>query len=339
MEMGGTGDARESIVPSSVSIYAMREGTKHLLRPRVDELAALVADPKVNLWVDIEGSTEAHMAMLRDLMQIHPLLIEDAFKAQDTPKIEVHDEYAYFIVLGPEEPDPVPGEVTLRDLDVFIAERFVVTHHEGNVSAVPHVRQMVERFPDLLAQGPAVVAHRIVDFMVDRFMVRMNTLGERVDGLELAALRATTPAVLETILEAKHDVLHLGRLVRHQKEVLRALATGSVRFVPSDVRPFFRDIYDHFVSIADQSEAFRDAVSDALDAYLSMQSHRLNDVMKALTMISTIMLPLMFITGLYGMNFDYMPGLHHAYGYHVAVTVMATTASGIFVYFKRRNWW
>ncbi|MBP7685646.1 MAG: hypothetical protein KBB95_27255, partial [Deltaproteobacteria bacterium] len=87
MEMGGTGDARESIVPSSVSIYAMREGTKHLLRPRVDELAALVADPKVNLWVDIEGSTEAHMAMLRDLMQIHPLLIEDAFKAQDTPKI------------------------------------------------------------------------------------------------------------------------------------------------------------------------------------------------------------------------------------------------------------
>ncbi|MBK8590782.1 MAG: hypothetical protein IPN77_16925 [Sandaracinaceae bacterium] len=109
--------------------------------------------------------------------------------------------------------------------------------------------------------------------------------------------------------------------------------------MPSDVRPFFRDIYDHFVSIADQSEAFRDAVSDALDAYLSMQSHRLNDVMKALTMISTIMLPLMFITGLYGMNFDYMPGLHHAYGYHVAVTVMATTASGIFVYFKRRNWW
>ncbi|MBK8590781.1 MAG: hypothetical protein IPN77_16920 [Sandaracinaceae bacterium] len=136
-------------------------------------------------------------------------------------------------------PDPVPGEVTLRDLDVFIAERFVVTHHEGNVSAVPHVRQMVERFPDLLAQGPAVVAHRIVDFMVDRFMIRMNTLGERVDGLELAALRATTPAVLETILEAKHDVLHLGRLVRHQKEVLRALATARCASCPRTSAPSF----------------------------------------------------------------------------------------------------
>ena len=339
LEVSAPGDARESIVPSSVSIFATRAGTKHLLRPRVDELAALVADPKVNLWVDIEGSTEAHMAMLRDLMKIHPLLIEDAFKAQDTPKIEVHDDYAYFIVLGPEEPDPVEGEITLRDLDVFVAERFVVTHHEGNICAIPHVRQMVERHPELLAQGPAVVAHRVVDYLVDRFVLRMNTLSERIDGLELSALRATTPEVLETILEAKHEVMHLGRLVRHQKEVLRALATGSIRFVPPDVRPFFRDIYDHFVSIVDQSEAARDAVNDALDAYLSMQSHRLSDVMKALTMISTIMLPLMFITGLYGMNFDYMPGLHHEYGYPVALTVMVTTASGIFFYFKRRNWW
>jgi magnesium transporter len=302
-------------------------------------LPALLADEDANVWVDIEGSTDEQMVMMRDVLNIHPLLIEDAFKAQDTPKLEIHDDYIYFIVLGPEEPDPVPDEITLRDLDLFVSKRFVVTHHEGNVPAIPFVRLMVERDPSLLRQGPSVVAHRAVDHMVDRFMVRMNTMGERIDGLELAALRANSSSVLETVLDAKHDVLHLGRLVRHQKEVLRALATGPVPFIPSDVRPFFRDIYDHFVSIADQAEAYRDAISGSLDAYLSMQSHRLNDVMKALTMMSTIMLPLTFITGLYGMNFEFMPGLHHEYGYQVAWLVMLGTAGGIFTYFKRKNWW
>lgn len=322
-----------------IRIYATRSGNEALLRPTLAELPALLSDTNVNIWVDIEGSTDQQMEMMRDVLHIHPLLIEDAFKAQDTPKIEIHDDYIYFIILGPEEPDPVPHEITLRDLDLFVSERFVVTHHEGNVPAIPHVRQLVERTPALLAQGPSVIAHRAVDHMVDRFMVRMNTLGERVDELELAALRATSASVLETVLEAKHDVLNLGRLVRHQKEVLRTIATGSVPFVPAEVRPFFRDIYDHFVNIADQAEAYRDAISGSLDAYLSMQSHRLNDVMKALTMMSTIMLPLTFITGLYGMNFEFMPGLHHKYGYQVAWLVMLCTAASIFVFFKRRNWW
>ncbi|MCA9577489.1 MAG: magnesium/cobalt transporter CorA [Polyangiales bacterium] len=322
-----------------VAIYATKVGSEKLLRPGLDELAAYLADEEAHVWVDIEGSTDEQMVMMRDVLHIHPLLIEDAFKAQDTPKLEAHDDYIYFIILGPEEPDPVPDEITLRDLDLFVSERFVVTHHEGNVPAIPFVRQMVERNPALLRQGPAVIAHRAVDHMVDRFMVRMNALGERIDGLEIAALRADSASVLETVLDAKHDVLHLGRLVRHQKEVLRQLATGPVPFIPGEVRPFYRDIYDHFVGIADQAEAYRDAISGSLDAYLSMQSHRLNDVMKALTMMSTIMLPLTFITGLYGMNFEFMPGLHHKYGYQVAWFVMIGTASAIFLFFKRRNWW
>ena len=324
-------------------VYALRvggdAGSSRVDRPPLTELPALLSDPSVRLWVDVEGSTDADMELMRDVLLLHPLLIEDAFKAQDTPKLEVHADYLYAIVHGPLREQPSPEAIELADVDIFLGERFCVTHHEGGVAALAKVRREVEHSADLLAKGPAAIAHRVVDIMIDRFLAEMNELGEALDDLELKALHGRGADVLEAILARKHDVLAVGRLVRHQREVLRTLALGGSRFIPESQRPFFRDVFDHFVTLSDRAEGYRDMVSDALDAYLSMQSHRLNEVMKVLTLISTIMLPLTFITGLYGMNFDHMPGLHHRYGYEMAWGTMLAIAAAAFLYFKRKNWW
>jgi magnesium transporter len=146
------------------------------------------------------------------------------------------------------------------------------------------------------------------------------------------------PEVLETIFALKHKLQRLRRVGLHQKEILNRLGRGDYALIPDEVRPFFRDAYDHFVRVVDLSDSFREIVNGAMEAYISINGHKMNEVMKVLTLSSTIMLPLTFIAGLYGMNFEFMPELHMRYGYFGALGSMLLTAVGLVAYFKRRGW-
>ncbi len=166
----------------------------------------------------------------------------------------------------------------------------------------------------------------------------MEHIDEEIASVEGAAVNDPDPKLLRRIFALKHILQRLRRVGLHQKTILRRLSAGELPHVPDEARPFFRDVDDHFVRVMDLTESYGDLVASSLEAYLSMQSHRLNEVMKILTIISTIMLPLTFITGLYGMNFDAMPGIHWEYGYQMAWFVMLASSVGSFVWMKRKGW-
>ena len=319
-------------------IFAVRAADSLLFEPSTEELKGLLKDPSVFVWVSLEEQDEASSALLRDVFDFHPLLIEDVFADATTPKCEDMGEYLYLIVHGLANSDLEPSAVAMGDLDLFLGERYLITHHTHDLASVERVRAELEKDPSLLGRGPAFVAHRLLDHMIDRFVPLMEYLDTEIDELERAVMEEGGAEVLPRIFRLKHSLQRIRRISLHQLEVFHSLSNGNLRLIPDDARPFFRDVYDHFVRVADLTEGYREMVVSVLDGHMSMQSHRLNEAMRVLTVISTIMLPLTFVTGLYGMNFDYMPGLHWAYGYEAAWVVMLAVAGFFFVMIKRRGW-
>ncbi|MEQ8456988.1 MAG: magnesium/cobalt transporter CorA [Sandaracinaceae bacterium] len=321
-------------------IHAVRtERGEHLrLEATVGELPALLADPAVIVWVDLDSQDGETKRILEDTFEFHPLLVEDAFADATTPKIESFGDHLYLIVHGLSDDDPGDGEVHTADLDLFLGARYLITHYRVPFAAVAEARDRVTQDPSFLARGPAVLAHRIIDCLVDEYLPLMEKLDAEVDGIEAAILNQGGPALLERIFRMKHSLQRLRRVGMHQKNLLSRLAHGEFALIPDAVRPFFSDVHDHMVRVMDLNDAYNSLMVSSMDAYLSVQSHRLNEVMRVLTVFSTVMLPLTFITGLYGMNFEYMPYLHFQFGFELAIGVMLLVAATMFFFFRRRRW-
>lgn len=300
-------------------------------------------DPEVRVWISLDQQGPQHRGILTDVLKLHPLLVEDALDVAPTPKAEVHDDYLYLILHGlrsdgKDADGDGRSDVETVDVDFFLGQDFLVTHHRLPMVSLDKVRREVLGSTKLLQKGPSFVAHRLIDLMVDEYLPLMQRIDREVIAVEQRAVSDPDPKLLEQIFALKHTLQSLRRVGIHQREILSRLSTGVYPRIPKKVRPFFNDVQDHFIRVMDLNESYRDLVSSSLDAYLSMQSHRLNEVMKILTVISTIMLPLTFITGLYGMNFDFMPLIHWKYGYEFAWLVMIATAGSFWFFGKRRGW-
>jgi len=298
--------------------------------------AALAA--KLPIWIELEGPSDDASAVLADL-KIHPLTVEDIWATRTTPKLEDYDNYLYVIVHGVR--GAKKGAIDLVELDVLIGKDFTITH-DPTGAITKDVADELDRSPKLLAKGPAWLAHALLDHAVDRYLPVVDQLDKDLAGLEDDTLRRAGtrrgPAVLRRILRFKRLLLELRRMSIHQREILLRIARGEFDEIPKEVVPFFRDVYDHFLRINDQIDGYRDLVSGTLDAYLSVQSNRMNEVMKTLTVISTVMLPITFIAGVYGMNFDRMPELHWLWGYPFALGLMAAVTLVTLWSFRRRGW-
>jgi magnesium transporter len=224
---------------------------------------------------------------------------------------------------------------------MVIGKTFIVTHDPHNQVA-KELSEELARSPKLLDKGPAYLAHAMLDRAVDRYLPIIDDLDRELDDLEHDVLRKAGtpkgPPVLRRILRFKRTLQDLRRMAIHQREVLLRLARAEFDEIPREFTPFFRDVYDHFLRINDLVEAYRDLVTSSLEAYLSVQSNRMNEIMKTLTLISTVMLPLTFIAGVYGMNFKHMPELDWVLGYPFALGLMATVALGILWFFRRKGW-
>ncbi|HEY4176384.1 MAG TPA: magnesium/cobalt transporter CorA [Kofleriaceae bacterium] len=299
--------------------------------------AALEA--KKAIWIDLERQSPDADKLLSDVLKLHPLTIEDIWSARSSPKIDDFEEYLYVLLHGVGSKNK--DELELVEIDVLIGQNWLVTHdRDGLVS--DDIGTELDHSPRLLQKGIAWLAHALIDRAVDRYLPVIDQLDAEIETLENDVLdKAGTPQgsrVLRRILGFKRTLQDLRRMGIHQREILLRLSRGDFDEIPPEAIPFFRDVYDHFLRINDIAEGYRDLVTSALDAYLSVQSNRMNEVMKTLTLISTIMLPLTFIAGVYGMNFDHMPELHWKYGYPFALTIMALVAIGIFGYFRHKGW-
>jgi magnesium transporter len=298
--------------------------------------AALEA--KQPIWIELEQQDEACDRLLADELHLHPLTIEDIWATRSSPKLEDYDSYLYVIIHGVR--GAKHGMFELAELDIVLGQTWVVTHDPNHI--LDDVRTELDRTPRLLAKGPAWLAHAILDHAVDRYLPVIDDIDAEIEDLENDVLRKAGtrdgPPILRKILRFKRMLLSLRRVAIHQREILLRLARGEFDEIPHEAAPFYRDVYDHFLRVNDLVESYRDLVTSALEAYLSVQSNRMNDIMKTLTLISTVMLPITFIAGVYGMNFKHMPELDMIWGYPTALGVMGVVVVGCLVWFWRKGW-
>ena len=323
-----------------MEILVYRKGSSKIIENlTAADLPELLKDKSAVIWVDMESPTEADEQVLLKVFEFHPLTVEDCRENRHYPKIEEFDNYIYFIVHGVRA-DTSPDRFNTIELDGFLGPNYVITYHHDMFRSINNVKQLLRTTPIACQRGPAFLLHQILDQVVDFYSPVLDDFDDRIDRLEqdIFTLRRPNNAILSEIMALKRSVLRLRRISVKQMDILLRMSRGEFGLIPDDMRPFYRDVYDHLVRVVDLSESYRDLISGSLEAYLSVVSNRLNEIMKVLTIFSAVMLPLTFIAGVYGMNFDNMPELHSRWGYYAVWGFMALVATGMLLFFRRRGW-
>lgn len=323
-----------------MDIFLYREGANAVEEGfTVAQLPELLKDDKAVIWVDMEAPSRADDQVLLDVFHFHPLTVEDCRANRHHPKVEEFPDYIYFIVHAVRT-DAGPDRFNTIELDGFLGRNYVVTYHHDQFASIEKVKQTVRSSPVIWQRGAVFLLHSIIDSIVDDYLPVMDDFDERINDLEdnIFSLHRPSDQILAEILGLKRSVLRLRRISAKQLEVLYRMSHGQFQLISGPALPFFRDIYDHLVRVTDLAESYRDLIGGSLEAYLSVVSNRLNEIMKVLTIFSAIMLPLTFIAGVYGMNFDNMPEIHSRYGYSSVWIVMLIVAIGMLGLFWRRGW-
>jgi magnesium transporter len=247
--------------------------------------------------------------------------------------------YLYFIVHGVRA-DTSPDHFNTIELDGFLGKNYVITYHHEKFRSIDNIKQLLQTSPAVCQRGSTFLLYQILDQIVDYYSPVLDDFDERIDTLEddIFTLKSPTNVILEEIMDLKRGVLRLRRISAKQKEVILRMSRGEFPLIEPQILPFYRDIHDHIGRVTDLAENYRDLISGTMEAYLSVVSNRMNEIMKVLTIFSAIMLPLTFIAGVYGMNFDNMTELHSRLGYYVVWVIMLVVALGMLGLFWRRGW-
>jgi magnesium transporter len=272
-------------------------------------------------WLDLPSVGDEEISWLRDLFHFHPLAIEDAEHFRQRPKLEEYDGYVVLVMYGsgaePSSTDDSldstgsgcsPDELqSVSEVHCFVSGKYVVTVHRGNC---PAFRALVERLQvhSVIGEGPGQLFYRMADTLVDSYFPVLSDLDDKIDTLQSSVISRPTNDQLAQLLDYKSALITLRRVISPQRDVFASLASG-VTFLPgldAEAQRYFRDVYDHLIRLSDLVDSYRDLLSGTTDAYLSVVSNQLNLVMKQLTIIATIFLPLAFLTGFFGQNFAWL---------------------------------
>jgi magnesium transporter len=319
-----------------LTIYKHENGSTTLV-DAIDP-AWLRQDSHVWVWADFDHPTEEESRLLREIFHFHELAVEDALAEIHHPKIEPYNDYLYLILHGIDF-RAREHEFRTQDVDFFLGERYLVTVHPGVSRSIGRVGEVCVKNARVLGEGPVALMHRIIDTMVDNYRPEVEKLQDRLDQLEKEVFERSRPQLARRILDIKRDVSSLRRIVQPQRDVVGRLARREFAIITEALSYRFRDVYDHLVQLTDESLFFGDRITSLLDAHLSTVSNQLNGIMKILTVIATIFMPLTFITGLYGMNVD-LPhfGLGPTAFFWVLLFFMIAVSGGMLIYFRMRRW-
>jgi magnesium transporter len=270
----------------------------------VDEMKEAMKVNQGVLWVDLVQTpyTEAEQILL-ELFGFHPLAVSDALDEMHVPRVDDWGDYLY-LVLHDIKFDPAQEEVfQTNELDIFLGKHYLVTYQNIAIPVVEKVHQNIERDPRFLQRGADHLFYKLADDLVGETLPVVDQMDDAIDTIEDQLFNGSNQQLLEEIFTLKRSLLHLRRILMPQREVFNKLARGDDHVIDKQERVFFRDIYDHMVRLYDISESLRDLISGALETYLSVTNNRMNDVMKTLTIITTLFMPISFLTGFFGMNF------------------------------------
>jgi magnesium transporter len=290
------------------------------------------------LWLDLDGVDEEASRLLTDTFRLHPLAVEDAEHFGQRPKIDEFDAFTYFVVHG-----ATPSGSGTSEMHIFFLPHCLVSVHHGECPALADVYGCIERHHSIEGVSPEVtLLYMIVDSLIDSYFPVLSQFDERIDELEDDILRQPTEAQLGVLFDLKRSLITLRKVVTPQRDMFAGLASGIVKVpgMTTEAQRYFRDLYDHLIRIADVVDGYRDLLSGVMDTHVSTVSNRLNVVMKQLTIIATIFLPLSYLTGFFGQNFSFLIG--HITGgvpfYVFGLGLELAAALILFYFFRKRGW-
>jgi magnesium transporter len=290
-------------------------------------------------WINIEGIHQVELLEgIGDCFGLHPLVLEDILNTGQRPKIEDLGDYIYIVLkmLYTEEEN---DEIAEEQLSVILGPTFVISFQEGDGDVFDPIRERIRNgIGRVRKMGADYLAYSLLDSVVDNYFIVLEKLGERIEFLEEELVANPTTETLHIIHALKRDMIFLRKSVWPLREIISVLERGESALIQESTGIYLRDVYDHTIQVIDTVETFRDMVSGMLDIYLSSVSNRMNEVMKVLTIIATIFIPLTLIAGIYGMNFQYMPELGWRWGYPMIWLAMLVIGAIMLVYFRRKRW-
>lgn len=321
------------------TIRVMKYKPDHLEEHDIAAVAELkdLFEENTVCWIDVQGlGDEKVLREFAELFSIHPLALEDVVNVPQRPKIERFDEHTLCItrmaLLRDEGIEP-------EQVSLFVGPNYVLTFQERCGDVFDPVRIRLRQGGSVIrCSGPSYLAYALLDAVIDGYYPILETFGEKLETLEDEIMANPRPAILSEIHQAKRDLLGIRRAIWPQREAVNSLIRDEDPLISDTVRVYLRDCYDHCVQIMDGVETYRELTGGLMDVYLSSVGNRQNEVMKVLTIMASIFIPLTFMAGVYGMNFENMPELHTPWAYPFLLAAMAVVAVGMIWYFRRKGW-
>lgn len=308
-----------------------------------EQFPVLIQNPQSVLWVDFISEPPETSLPILEAFGFHPLAIDDALQETHVPRLDDWGEYLY-IVFNYMDMDLNGNswETQVDELDIFLGKNYIITHHDNQISAVDETWVVCDRDERNVQEGADHILYRIADHLMANYMPTVEKIDDAIDQLESQVFDRPSPTTLEKLMEVKRVLVAMRRIIIPQREVLNKLARDDYPVIDRKDRVFFRDIYDHLVRLHDLNESLRDLVGSVLDTYLSVVNNRMNEVMKTLTVITTIFMPLTFLTGFFGMNFfeplgnlrDWTTNL----SFYITMAIIVFLPIGMFIWMRRRTW-
>ncbi|MBA3019283.1 MAG: magnesium/cobalt transporter CorA [Proteobacteria bacterium] len=290
-------------------------------------------------WINIDGIYQLDVIeKLGKHFGIHPLIQEDIVNTGQRPKAEDFDDYVY-IVLKMLYQDKDKLQVKSEQISLIIGKNFLISFQEVEGDVFSSVRDRLRKGKGRIRKmGCDYLTYALMDAIVDNYFIILETIGEKIEALEEELLENPTPQTLQTIHAIKREMIFFRKQVWPIREIISGIIKFDSPLINESIDIYFKDIHDHTIQVIDTIESFRDLLSSMVDIYLSTISNKMNEVMKVLTIIATIFIPLTFVAGIYGMNFKYMPELEWQWGYPLAWLIFVAITISMICYFKRKSW-
>lgn len=325
-------------------IYLIRYDDNEIMEgdvESVDQMVAPSAEGNQVYWYNIDGVNNPNqLEAIQKKYNLHPLLMEDVASAEQRPKLDDYDD-CLFLTVKMIRFDAKTNEIFSEQVSFVIKQNLILSFQEKNKDGDvfnPNRERLRQNKGKMRRMGTDYLLYSLLDTIVDHYFGIMEYVGDTLEVVEQQMLTDPDPAKLKELYKFRRDLIYLRKSVWPLREVIVKLERDECSMIGENVKPFLRDVYDHTIQVIETVESTRDILSGIVDVYLSSVSNRMNSVMKVLTIISTIFMPLAFITGLYGMNFDNMPELHTQNGYYAVIGVCTAIAIGMLIYFKAKKW-
>jgi magnesium transporter len=296
-------------------------------------------DPGEVTWINVNGVSKVKdLEKVGECFKIHPLVLEDILEVGQRPKVEDYDEYLY-IVLNSIRPVAEGGELVAEEISLVLGPHYLLSFYTGDGDIYAPIRERLLQAKGRIRKlGADYLAYSLIDLVVDNYFVELERFGDQIESLEDVVVANPSPQTLRDVHRFKNDMIMLRKSLWPLREVIARLERRESPLISENLGNYFRDVYDHTIIAIDTVETYRDILSGMLDIYLSSMSNRLNSIMKVLTIIATIFMPLTFLTSLYGMNFKNMPELQWEYGYFMVLGMVVVIAISMLLYFRRKRW-